>query len=105
MTQGLLLNKVFCYRGCSVTQKSSCGYGFRVLILQWLGLFWLALVWSGLDETVITTIACVCVYLPRFFLYSHTYIFKGCARCGQREFVHRAVVPPILAPQQPASLG
>ena len=24
--------------------------------------------------------------------------FKGCARCGQREFVHRAVVPPILAP-------
>ena len=31
--------------------------------------------------------------------------FKGCARCGQREFVHRAVVPPILAPQKPASLG
>ena len=29
--------------------------------------------------------------------------FKGCARCGQREFVHRAVVPPILAPQKPAS--
>ena len=31
------------------------------------------------------------------------HIFKGCARCGQREFVHRAVVPPILAPQKPAS--
>ena len=34
--------------------------------------------------------------------------FKGCARCGQREFVHRAVVPPILAPKSPhpwASLG
>ena len=30
-------------------------------------------------------------------------LFKGCARCGQREFVHRAVVPPILAPQKPAS--
>ena len=29
------------------------------------------------------------------------FIFKGCAR--QREFVHRAVVPPILAPQKPAS--
>ena len=25
-------------------------------------------------------------------------LFKGCARCGQREFVHRAVVPPILGP-------
>ena len=32
-------------------------------------------------------------------------LFKGCARCGQREFVHRAIVPPILAPQKPASLG
>ena len=30
-------------------------------------------------------------------------LFKGCARCGQREFVHRAVVPPILAPQKPES--
>ena len=29
--------------------------------------------------------------------------FKGCARCGQREFVRRAVVPPILAPKKPAS--
>ena len=28
---------------------------------------------------------------------------KGCARCGQREFVPRAVVPPILAPQEPAA--
>ena len=36
------------------------------------------------------------------------YLFKGCARCGQREFVHRAVVPPILTPKSPhpwASLG
>ena len=35
-----------------------------------------------------------------------TLVIKGCARCGQREFVHhRAVVPPIpiLAPQKPAS--
>ena len=42
---------------------------------------------------------CVCIYI-------YIYLFKGCARCGQREFVHhRAVVPPIpiLAPQKPAS--